>query len=119
MSRKYPFLLLLLIGYGPFSWGQGIPPILNKLSSYKGTVLVYSQNNQSIVDLSDLPANFATEGYNIIKDPSGLYVLPQGTGRIYKLDTTQGAYRWQRIDSTYFTGYNFRSIAFAIDSVFY
>jgi len=119
MSRKYPFLLLLLIGYGPFSWGQGIPPILNKLSSYKGTVLVYSQNNQSIVDLSDLPANFATEGYNIIKDPSGLYVLPQGTGRIYKLDTAQGAYRWQRIDSTYFTGYNFRSIAFAIDSVFY
>ncbi len=111
--------MLLLIGYGPFSWGQGIPPILNKLSSYKGTVLVYSQNNQSIVDLSDLPANFATEGYNIIKDPSGLYVLPQGTGRIYKLDTAQGAYRWQRIDSTYFTGYNFRSIAFAIDSVFY
>ena len=111
--------MLLIIGYGPFSWGQGIPPILKKLSSHKGTVLVYSQNNQSFVDVSDLPANFATEGYSIIKDPSGLYVLPQGTGRIYKLDTTLGAYRWQRIDSTYFTGYNFRSIAFAIDSVFF
>jgi len=111
-------LLLLIFGYGPFSFGQGIPSILKKLSSYNGTVLVYSQNNQSIVDLSDLPANFSMEGYNIIKDPSGLYVLPQGTGRIYKLDTTRG-YRWQRIDSTYFTGYNFRSIAFSIDSVFY
>ena len=89
MPKKYPFLFLLIIGYGPFSLGQGIPPIVKKLSSYKGTVLVYSQNSQSLVDLSDLPANFTTAGYNIIKDPSGLYVLPQGTGRIYKLDTTQ------------------------------
>ncbi len=119
MPKKYPFLFLLIIGYGPFSMGQGIPPIVKKLSSHKGTILVYSQNSQSLVDLSDLPANFTTAGYNIIKDPTGLYVLPQGTGRIYKLDTTQGGYQWQRIDSTYFTGYNFRSIAFAIDSVFY
>lgn len=111
--------MLLIIGYGPFSLGQGIPPILKKLSSHKGTVLVYSQNIQSLVNLSDLPANFTTEGYSIIKDPSGLYVLPQGTGRIYKLDINQGGYQCQRIDSTYFTGYNFRSIAFSLDSVFY
>ena len=110
---------MLIIGYGPFSLGQGIPPILKKLSSYKGTVLVYSQNLQSLVDLSDLPANFTTAGYNLIKDPSGLYVLPQGTGRIYKLDTTKVEYQWQRIDSTFFTGYNFRSIAFSLDSIFY
>jgi len=119
MSKFCPFLLLFIFGYGPFSLGQGIPPILKKLSTYKGSVLVYSQSNQSIVDLSDLPANFMTEGYNIIKNPSGLYVLPQGTGRIYQLDTSYGRYRWQRIDSTFFTGYNFRSIAFSLDSVFY
>lgn len=119
MSKFCPFLLLLIFGYGPFSLGQGVPPILKKLSSQSGTVLVYSQSNRSLVDLSDLPANFATEGYSIIKDHSGLYVLPQGTGRIYKLDTSPGRYQWQRIDSTYFTGYNFRNIAFAIDSVFY
>jgi hypothetical protein len=119
MSKFCPFLLLFIFGYGPFSHGQEIPPILKKLSSYSGTVLVYSQNNQSIVDLSDLPENFTTAGYNLIKDPSGLYVLPQGTGRIYKMDTSQRKYRWQRIDSTYFTGYNFRSIAFTLDSVFY
>jgi len=119
MSKFCPFLLLLIFGYGPFSLGQGVPPILKKLSSQRGTVLVYSQSNRSLVDLSDLPANFATEGYSIIKDHSGLYVLPQGTGRIYKLDTSPGKYQWQRIDSTYFTGYNFRNIAFAIDSVFY
>ena len=119
MLKFCPFLLLFIFGYGPFSQGQGIPPILKKLSSYKGTVLVYSQNNQSIVDLSDLPVNFTTVGYNLIKDPSGLYVIPQGTGRIYKMDTSQRKYRWKRIDSTYYTGYNFRSIAFSMDSVFY
>lgn len=111
--------MLFLIGYGPFSSAQKMPPILKKLSSHKGTVLVYSQHRESLVDLSDLPANFSTEGYNLVKDHSGLYVIPQGTGRMYKVDTSKGGYQWRRIDSTYFTGYNFRSIAFSIDSIFY
>jgi hypothetical protein len=119
MSKLCLFLLLFTFGYGPFSLGQGIPPILKKLSSHKGTVLVYSQNPQSLVDISDLPANFTNEGYNIVKDLSGLYFLPQGTGRLYKLDNARDVSSWKRIDSTYFTGYNFRSIAFSLDSVFY
>ena len=119
MSRTLFFLLLFIIGYGPFSWGQKIPPILKKLSSYKGTVLVYSQHQESLVDLSDMTVNFSSAGYNLVKDVSGLYIIPQGTGRIYKMDTSQGRYGWQRIDSTFYTGYNFRSIAFSIDSVFY
>ena len=119
MSKRCLFLLFFIFGYGPFSLGQGIPPILKKLSSSKGTVLVYSQSKQSLVDLSDLPANFSTEGYNLVKDSSGLYVFPQGTGRIYQLDISQGRYRWQRIDDTYYSGYNFNSIGFRLDSVFY
>lgn len=119
MLKKSFFLLLFLIGYGPFSFGQAIPPILKKLSSYPGTVLVNSQHKETFIDLSDLPANFSNEGYNLVKDASGLYVIPQVTGRIYQLDTSQSRYRWRRIDSTYFTGYNFRSIAFSLDSVFY
>jgi hypothetical protein len=119
MSKFCPFLLLFIFGYGPFSLGQGMPPILKKLSSHKGTVLVYSQHKKSLVDFSDLPANFNTEGYNLIKDSSGLYVFPQGTGRIYQLDTSQRSYRWQRIDDTYYSGYNFNSIGFRLDSIFY
>lgn len=119
MLKKRFFLLLLIIGYGPFSSGQDIPPILKKLSSCKGTVLVYSDHKQSFIDLSDLPANFNTEGYNLTKDPTGLYVFPQGTGRIYKLDTSQRRYRWQRIDDTYYSGYNFNCLVFSLDSVFY
>ena len=80
---------------------------------------MYSQQQESLVDLSDLPVNFSSAGYNIVKDASGLYVIPQGTGRIYKLDTSQKRFPWKRIDSTYFTGYNFRSIAFSVDSIFY
>jgi hypothetical protein len=119
MLKKVFFLVLLTICNVPFALGQAMSPILKKLSSHKGTVLVYSQHQQSLVDLSDLPVNFSTAGYNLVKDLSGLYVIPQGTGRIYKMDTSRGRYRWQRIDSTYFTGYNFRSIAFSLDSVFY
>jgi len=119
MFNKGIIFLILFFGYGPVSFGQGLPPILKKLSSYEGTVLVYSLNKESFIDLSDLPANFSNEGYSIVKNPSGLYVFPQGTGRIYQLDTSSRGYRWRRIDSTYFTGYNFRSIAFSLDSVFY
>ena len=75
----------MIFGYGPFSLGQGMPPILKKLSSHKGPVLVYSQHQQALVDLSGLPLIFSISGYNLIKDTSGLYVLPQGTGRIYKI----------------------------------
>jgi len=119
MVKKVFILLLFTIGYGLFAQGQATSPILKKLSSHKGTVLVYSHHKESLVELSDLPLNFSISGYNLIKDASGLYILPQGTGRIYKMDTSQGRYRWQRIDSTFFTGYNFASIAFGLDSVFY
>ena len=64
MSKKTYFLVLLIIGYEPFALGQAMSPILKKLSSHKGTVLVYSQHQQSLVDLSDLPLNFSISGYN-------------------------------------------------------
>lgn len=119
MLKRGIILSIFFFGYGPFSWGQPIPPILKKLSSYPGTVLVYSQYQESLVDLSDLPPNFSSAGYNLVKNAHGLYFFPQGTGRIYKMDASRGTYGWQRIDSTFFTGYNFRSIAFSLDSVFY
>lgn len=113
------FILLILVGYRPVSFADEVPPILKKLNTFKGSVLVYSNFKRAIVNLSDLPTNFRKEGYSIVKDKTGVYVLPHGTGRIYKLHTSSSTYSWQRIDSTYLTGYNFNSIGFKFDSVFY
>lgn len=113
------FLILILIGFGPFSWAQELPPILKKLAQAQGNVIVYSNAKKSIVELSDLLGNFSNDGFSLIKDNTGLYLFPQGTGRIYRLDTSFSKYRWKRIDSTFFTGYNFNSIVFGVDSAFY
>ena len=42
-----------------------------------------------------------------------------GTGRLYRLDKSIGALKWTRLDSTYFTGYNFGAINFCLDTTFY
>lgn len=46
-------------------------------------------------------------------------MLPQGTGRVYRLEGQPGARRWTRIDSTFFTGYNFGFFPFVLDDKIY
>ena len=119
MFTRALIFLILIVGYGPVAMSEDIPPILKKLNACKGSVLVYSKSTRSFVNLSDLPANFSKAGYNIVKNTTGLYVMPQGTGRIYKLEASQSNLQWKRIDTTFFTGYNFNCLAFSFDSVLY
>ena len=61
-------------------------------------------------------------GYNqiVLKNSSGLYILIDGTGRVYKAKGLRGAdVVFQRMDSTHFYGYNGSAIIFSHnDSIF-
>lgn len=120
MAIKNLFILLLAIfGYGPILRGQSIPPILERAAAEKQPLFLYSLTQQNILPLPDLPDNFANTGHGFVKTKDQLYLLPQGTGRIYQLAGSPGRRTWQRIDSTYFTGYNFGFYPFSLDGKIY
>lgn len=112
-------LALLLIGYEPFAQTNFLPPIIKKLLSVEGQVISYPQSSEHLIDIKDLPKNFDLSGQFVLKIPNALLVCIPGTGRIYKLDSLNNTYRWQRIDSTYFSGYNFGCTYFHLDSTIY
>jgi hypothetical protein len=112
-------LALLLIGYEPIAQVKTLPPIIKKLLSVEGQVIIYPQTDERLIDIKDLPKNFENSGQLVLKIPNALLVCIPGTGRIYKLDSLNNTYRWQRIDSTYYSGYNFGCTYFQLDSTLY
>jgi hypothetical protein len=108
-------LLLLLVGE---SIGQTsiAPPIIRRLFSEKRGVIVKSYATKNLTELKDLSYNFKYTGQELTKTREGVFLNPLGTGRIYKLALAKDSLIWTRIDSTQFTGYNFASLFFSIDT---
>lgn len=91
--------------------------ILRKLATLKGNVQIINYSNKLPFFIPDLPHGFNESGYGIVKTGTGLFILPQGTGRIYEYNISED--RWQRVDSSYFTGYNFGSVQFGYGNDIY
>ena len=85
----------------------------------KGNVLVFSPYPSRPLEINDLPTNFKQSGQVLTKTKKGLFLNQLGTGRIYQLELEKNEYRWNRIDSTFYTGYNFGSLFFSVDSTLY
>jgi len=117
--KNLVLLILLVVGYGPILKGQSIPPILERAAKENRELILVSLSNKTIFPLIDLPSNFSTAGVSFIKKKDQLLMLPQGTGRVYRLDGDPGSRRWTRIDSTFFTGYNFGFFPFVLDNKIY
>lgn len=113
----FSFFVSLSI-YGA-SQSNGIPPIIKKLYQTPGSLIVFSDINSNLIELPDLPKNFKYTGQELVKNNKGLFLQPLGTGRIYQLTENDGEYKWKRIDSTIYTGYNFSSRFFSMDTTFY
>jgi hypothetical protein len=112
-------IFLLLIGYGPIAQEKSLPPIIRKLLSFPGNIQTYPLNNDKLIPNLDLPKNYNNTNQVVIKTKDQLLVGIVGTGRLYRLDTSSNDFRWTRMDSTYFTGYNFGCIYFTLDSTIY
>ena len=96
---------------------------LSRILKHKGAVEIFnfelSSNTMPILNIKDLRGTFQFTGQSLNKNQNGLFLNPIGTGRLYKWDGTPTYGKWKRIDSTYFTGYNFLSILFSVDSTIY
>lgn len=117
--RKQLISLLLLLASEVDGQTSKAPPIIQRLFSEPRGVIVKSYSVQNLADLKDLSDNFKYTGQEIAKTRKGVFLNPLGTGRIYRLELAKDSLRWKRIDSTVFTGYNFGSLFFTIDTSFY
>ena len=117
MLSRTLFILLCIIGYGPTLLAEQQQSILYKLASLEGNVYVINHSPKLPFFIDDLPSGFNAAGYGIVKTTSGLFILPQGTGRVYQYKRDKG--NWQRVDSTFFTGYNFGSVQFSYKDQIY
>ena len=96
-----------------------IPPILSKLLRSKGSVRIAYLGPEQWIEINDLPKNHKSEGQHLLKTSNGIYLTVPGTGRLYKAKLTGDNIDFQRIDSTYTTGYNFNSLSFNFDNAIY
>lgn len=85
----------------------------------KGSVLVFSPYLSRPLEIDDLPNNFKLIKQALTKTKKGLFLNQLGTGRIYQLEQVENQHRWNRIDTTFYTGYNFASLFFSVDSTLY
>lgn len=107
------FLLFLVFGLSPSVRLQEASPLMRKIAQVPGHLSIFQLNREPVVRFKDyLPENFMDAGTNLVKNDSGFFALIQGTGRVYKLDSSTEKAVWRRIDSTFFTGYNYGSYAF-------
>lgn len=114
-------LLIALLAYVSMGKAQStnVPAILKRLHQENSAVVVYSYANANILPIEDLAKNFKYTGQEVTKTREGVFLNPLGTGRLYKLVKISDSLRWKRIDTTLYTGYNFGSFFFAIDTTLY
>jgi hypothetical protein len=117
MQIRLFFLLAIIFGYGPILRADSMPAILKRLAEMQGNVQVFCYPKNLPFTIADLPVGFSQSGYGVVKNDSGLFIFPQGTGRVYRYQTE--SMRWKRVDSTYFKGYNFNSLHFGIGNEIY
>lgn len=108
-------LFVLMLNANP----KPIPPILKKIFTLKGSVRIAYLAPEQWIEINDLPYNYKSEGQHLLKTNNGLYLTIPGTGRLYKAKIFGNKIDFQRIDSTFFSGYNFNSLSFNFDNLIF
>jgi len=119
MIRILLSFLIVQLALNVFSTPRPIQPIIKKLLTEKGTIQIFSLVETQWGEFVDLPDNFRNSSQFLLKIPSGLFLNINGTGRLYKITQNGNYLDFERVDSSYFTGYNFGSLLFNMgDSVY-
>ena len=96
---------------------------LSKIINHNSPVQIFNFNIPvdplPILKIDDLENTFNFTGQGLTKTKNGLFLNPIGTGRLYKWEGDSKKGNWIRTDSTFFSGYNFLSMFFSIDTSLY
>jgi len=82
------------------------------------TSITNRNNKNPLIQIDDKHLHDYTQ--IILKSNKGLFILVEGTGRVYKAtDLTDGVIHFERYDSTHFYGYNAACIFFSSEDTLY
>jgi len=120
---KTPTLFLLLIFSQLFAVSQTyksrITPSLKFLFESKNPIDQITQTKSINIFPVEIDNNIFKK-FNVIKNTKGLFVLLNGTGRVYKAAKVDSAFIYfERVDSTVFYGNSFNSIDFSFNDIIY
>jgi len=92
-----------------------------KDSSFTGEILCKSFREQGpLFWPSDLKLPDDYTGHdNFVKNKNGLFIAIEGTGRVYRISMEADELNFTRIDSTFYTGYNFGAFVFSFNDTIY
>lgn len=120
---KTPTLFLFLIFFQQFAFSQTyksrITPALKYLFDSKNAIDQIKQTESFNIFPVEIEKNIFKK-FNIIKNKKGLFVLLNGTGRVYKASKVDSAFIYfERVDSTIYFGNSFYSIDFSFNDTIY
>jgi len=124
MTRLTSFLYLFLFSaLSIVVQGQPTSNSLKRLSESKGSLAEVTQLNPGFVKF-EIPGEVPVEFIKyipqiLIKNSDGLFLMPDGTGRVYRVVTSINKPELVRQDSTNFYGYNFGFYAFSYQDTIY
>jgi hypothetical protein len=109
------------------SWTAHAQQIVKDANFFKNLLLdsaeitdITTNNKQPMADFlqfDDMP--YPPQIINFVKHQHNLLMLPDGTGRVYQMNSTENKIEFQRLDSTIFFGYNFSSYPFSYQDTLY
>lgn len=119
-SRKFfQFFLLLDLPNMVYAQLQGLEKLM-KPDLVVPEVAQYNPGLTTIFEIKDIQAPYMNGiAQHLIKNRNGLYLLPDGTGRVYKVTLDGKNFKIVRQDSTLFFGYNFGFFPFSYNDTLY
>ena len=80
----------------------------------------YNPSTGHYFELDNIQASYMrTVGQYLVKSKNGLFLLPDGTGRVYEIQLLNSKFEIKRQDSTIFFGYNFGFYPFCYKETLY
>lgn len=112
------FLMTGLAGplFAQYSGLQKLSTLGNAISE----VVAYTPTLTRLIELENPQAEYMKGiGQHLVVNSNGLFVFPDGTGRLYRIEVDEGGLKSIRLDSTVYFGYNFGFLPFSYRDTLY
>lgn len=102
-----------------FSQYEGLEKLMNS-DLVVPEIVQYNPGQTTFFTIPDVQAPYMNGiAQHLVKNKKGLFLLPDGTGRVYKVERTGNSMTIVRQDSSEFFGYNFGCFPFTFNDTLY
>lgn len=110
--KKLIFLLLLLTVHIGNLYARKTPAFIYRLLHEEKEITYILNRPNKILPDSLIPVFLTDNIHSLYKNSKHLYVSVEGTGWLYEVTDDNGELKLNRVDSTFYVGYNFADLRF-------